>query len=149
MRAKRDARVDLLAGIELFRDCSRRDLVRAASLSSEYAAPEGKVVCREGESGQEAFVIAEGNAVVTIGGQVVAALGPGAFFGEMAFLDGEPRVATVTATSPMRLLVLTRREFFALLGDVPHVSANMLAVVGGRLREIERATYGPGASVDA
>ena len=61
-------------------------------------------------------------------------IGPGGFFGEMALLDGGPRVATVTAKTDMRLLSLSRGEFTTLLADVPSVSRKMLEAVGARLR---------------
>ena len=58
----------------------------------------------------------------------------GGFFGEMALLDGGPRVATVTATTPMRLLVMSRAGFVNVLTDVPAVALEILVAVGGRLR---------------
>ena len=80
------------------------------------------MLCQEGKSGNECFVVIEGEAAVTIGGDEVTTIGPGGFFGEMALLDGGPRVATVTATTDMRLLSLSRGEFTTLLADVPSVS---------------------------
>jgi CubicO group peptidase (beta-lactamase class C family) len=63
---------------------------------------------------------------------------PGQFFGEMALLDRGPRVATVVATSPMLLLVLSGGEFEELIGKaIPSVSRRMLQVLGGRLREAD------------
>lgn len=121
MSAKREAQIELLAGVGLFYGL-RRELARIAALTSERQVAGGTVVCGEGELGEEAFVIVEGSATVTIGGREVATLGPGDFFGEMALLDGGVRIATVVATSPLRVLVLARKQFHAVLGDVPYVA---------------------------
>ncbi len=147
MHAKRDAHTNLLAGIDLFAACERKDLQRVAALTTETAAPAGRVLCREGEVGHEAFVIVDGTATVTVGDRQIDAVGPGEMFGEMALLDGGPRIATVTATSPMRLLVLTRPEFHAVLGEVPYVGWHMLTVLGKRLRHFENAHLHPGAPI--
>lgn len=142
MILKRDAQADLLARIGLFRGVDRRDLIRIAGLTTEVTVPAGRISCLEGQPGLEAFVIVEGSASVTIGGAQVASLGPGDFFGEMALLDGGPRVATVTTTSATTLLVLTRREFYAVLAEVPGVAGHMLTALGVRLRHVEEALHG-------
>lgn len=149
MNVKRDAHTTLLAGIDLFSACQHKDLRRVAALTTETAVAEGRVLCREGEIGLEAFVIIEGRATVTVDGRAIDTAGPGEMFGEMALLDGGPRIATVTATSPMRLLVLTRPEFHAVLGEVPYVAWHMLTVLGKRLRRFETAHLHPGAPVGA
>ncbi len=130
MLKKQDPRVEKLAAVSLFRGCSQSELRALAGITTEIDAPAGKVLCQEGKSGNECFVVMEGEAAVTIGGDDVTTIGPGGFFGEMALLDGGPRVATVTATTDMRLLSLSRGEFTTLLADVPSVSRKMLEAVG-------------------
>lgn len=147
MSAKRQAQIDLLAGVDLFYGCFRRELARIAALTTEMAVPAGRVICREGDPGDEAYVVIEGTAAVTVADREIATVGPGGFFGEMAILDGGPRFATVTAQEPMRLLVLSRREFYAVLAEVPYVAGHMLTAVGSRLRGAQRALYGPHATV--
>ncbi len=134
MLKKQDGRVEKLAGVSLFRGCSQSELKALAGITTEVEAAAGKVLCQEGKSGNECFVVIEGEAAVTIGGDEVTTIGPGGFFGEMALLDGGPRVATVTAKTDMRLLSLSRGEFTTLLADVPSVSRKMLEAVGARLR---------------
>ena len=95
-------------------------------------------MAREGETGETFFVIASGRASVSIAGTPVGELGPGGFFGEMALLDGGPRIATVTATTPMELVVVLRSDFQALLTSAPSVALRMLAALGGRLRLLDR-----------
>jgi CRP-like cAMP-binding protein len=96
------------------------------------------VLCREGQAGHQFFVVVEGQARVTMREREIATLGPGGFFGEMSLLDGGPRIATVTAATPMKLLVLDRREFRHLLGRRLTVVTEIVSVVGERMRSIQR-----------
>ena len=96
----------------------------------------------EGEVGKEAFVIVEGNAVVSRGGEVLNTIGPGNPFGEMALVDRSPRNATVTASTPMRLLVIGQREFVGLMDGSPGFTRSILAAVAARLRAKDVALYG-------
>ena len=83
-------------------------------------------------------MVVEGQARVTVGDRSrVAAVGPGATFGEMSLLDQGPRSATVEAETEMRLLVLDSRSFASLLQEVPSVSRKVLAAMAGRLRAAE------------
>jgi CRP-like cAMP-binding protein len=129
--------VEELASLMLFQGLPRRDLERISALCTTVDRPAESVLCAEGRSGQECFVIVEGELAVTIDGANVAALGPGSFFGELALLDGEPRSATVTATTDVRLLVFTRREFEELVAYAPRVARRVLATVGSRLRHAD------------
>jgi CRP-like cAMP-binding protein len=131
---KHDVRIDRLGEVSLFRACSHSELRELARITTELEAPAGAVLCREGATGTDCFVVVEGEVRVTIAGDEVDTLGPGGFFGEMALLDGGPRVATVTALTDLRLLVLSRQEFASLLTNVPSVCRRMLAAIGARLR---------------
>jgi CRP/FNR family cyclic AMP-dependent transcriptional regulator len=128
-----------LRDVELFRGCSERQLRHIDSLTCLDDAPAGTVLCRQGSFGRQTFVVVFGEAEVTIDGAVVATLGPGSFFGELSVLDGDPRVATVTARTPMTLLVFSSQEFEVLLADVPRVARKMLATMGSRLRRADQA----------
>lgn len=138
-RKGKDAKVRLLAGVDLFGGCSKSELSRIAALVDEIDVPAGKELTREGESGWEFFVIADGNAKATRNGRRIASFGPGSFFGEMALLDQGPRSATVSAETDMQLLVLTSRGFFTLVDDTPSVARKVLAGMAERLRAAERA----------
>jgi CRP/FNR family transcriptional regulator, cyclic AMP receptor protein len=138
-RKSKDAKVELLRGVSLFSACSKGELSRIASLADEIEVPEGKVLTREGDPGREFFVVAEGRARATVGDRGrLAALGPGASFGEMSLLDQGPRSATVEAETDMHLLVLDSRSFSSLLGEVPSVARKVLAAMAGRLRAAEK-----------
>ena len=132
--SKHEPKIERLAEIGLFRPCTGRQLHEVAKLTTEIDAAQGAVLCKEGETGRECFVVGAGQATVTIAGDEVATIGPGAIFGELALLDGAPRVATVTAATDMRLVVMSRPEFNQLLADLPTVSRRILEAVGARLR---------------
>lgn len=136
MFAKRDARIDLLAGLDLFARCDRRQLAKIAALSTEVTLPAGSVLCRRGEVGREAFVLVQGSVAVSVEDQAIAVLGPGAVFGEMSLLDGERRVANVTATTAVSVLVLTRLELVSVLDEVPSVAAQVYATLGARKHDL-------------
>ena len=130
-----DAKIERLAGIPLFAGSRPRELEAIARLCTEVSVPAGRTQCREGEMGQEFFVLEEGTVAVTVGGREVSTLGPGEFFGELALLDAGPRNATVTAQTPVRVLVVSRQEFSGLLEEDPIVAVRMLPAVGARLRQ--------------
>jgi len=126
------------AQVPLFSGCSRRELGVIARAAKEVSHPEGTVIAREGERGIGFFLITQGTARVTIGGKTRAKLGPGEFFGEIALLDGGPRTATVTATSPIKLLGITEWVFRGLLHEHPSIALKVLESVAGRLRSASR-----------
>ena len=136
-RTTKDAKVALLGHVDLFTDCTRKELAEIASLSTEYEAASGQVLAREGELGSEFFLIVEGRATATRHGATLAELAPTDFFGELALLDGGPRTATVVAETPLHLLVLSRGEFKQLCQTYPSVSYRMLKGLGGRLRRAD------------
>jgi CRP/FNR family cyclic AMP-dependent transcriptional regulator len=140
-RLSHDRRAEALASVPLFRRCSPDELRRVGGLATELDLATGTVVCRQGTPGHEACIVVEGEAEVAIDEEVVATIGPGGFFGELALLDGGPRVATVTATKPLHLLVLNRQEFRAMVEQAPTVAWNLLEGIGSRLRQVE--THGP------
>jgi CRP/FNR family transcriptional regulator, cyclic AMP receptor protein len=96
-----------LRSIPLFEEVGDEELSQIAPFANEVSVEEGNVLVREGDFSYELMVIEEGSAQVTRAGEPVADLGPGDFFGEMGLLERTLRNATVTATSPMRLITLT------------------------------------------
>jgi CRP-like cAMP-binding protein len=121
-----------LASVPLFQSLSEPDL---DEISSRFEAKEvgpGVRLVGEGTTGLAFFVISEGEAVVTAGGVEIASLGPGDFFGEMAMLGSGRRTATVTTTSPARVLVLFTAEFDRLRTEYPGVAAGIDAVMQSR-----------------
>lgn len=104
-----------LRSLGLFKGCTEKELVLVNSISTEIRAEPGEVLIDEGSPGSESFVIVTGEALVSAHDREVARLGPGEFFGEMAVLASTRRTATVTAATPMTILVLDRGQLFRLL----------------------------------
>jgi CRP/FNR family transcriptional regulator, cyclic AMP receptor protein len=96
-----------LKSIPLFEEVGDDELRQISPFAQEVTVEEGKVLVREGDFSYEFMAIEEGEAEVTRGGEHVADLGPGDFFGEMGLLEKTLRNATVTAKAPMRLITLT------------------------------------------
>ncbi len=133
MRLRSDAKLELLKGVPLFAGCSKGDLKQIAMLADEVDRDEGRTLIREGERGREFFVVVEGSLSVTRKGAKVSDLGAGDVVGEIALLTDLPRTATVTTSSPVRLLVLTDRGFRDLLEQSPSIAAKILQSLGERL----------------
>jgi CRP-like cAMP-binding protein len=130
---RRDAKVELLKKVPLFAGCSKSELRELAKSADELDVREGTVLTREGRSGREFFVLISGTARVTKSGRKVADLGPGDWLGEIALLTDSPRTATVTATSPIDLLVITDRRFRTVVETMPSIALKVLSTVGERL----------------
>ena len=130
---RRNEKVELIRKAPLFAHCSKRELQEIAQLADEVDLREGKEMTRQGARGREFFVLLEGSADVTKDGRRINRLGPGDFFGEIALVSDTPRTATVTATSPVRALVVTDRAFRRLLNDVPQMQAKVLTALAERL----------------
>ena len=101
----------MLKDVPLFAGCTRRELEVVAGSVKEVRHAQGRVIAAEGDTGIGFFLITEGTASVSVGGKPRGKLGPGDFFGEISLLDHGPRTATVTATSPIRMLGLTAWSF--------------------------------------
>jgi CRP-like cAMP-binding protein len=112
-----------LGHLELFADCTPRQLARVDSLLTQVNIPAGKVLIREGKLGSEFLIIVSGQAEVTkstgVGVSKVAELHDGAFVGEISLLQGVPRTATVTATTDLTAYVSNPSEFRELLRTAP------------------------------
>jgi len=110
-----------LKSVPLFASLSKSERELVARFADEVDVPAGKVLTKEGGPSQEFFVITSGSATVTRGGAEVGHLETGDFFGEIGILHSEPRTATVTADTPMHLLVLFAQNFTALDHELTQV----------------------------
>jgi CRP/FNR family transcriptional regulator, cyclic AMP receptor protein len=131
-----DTKVKALKGAPLFEGLSRKELTQLARVSEDLEVEPGKVLCKEGEIGQEFFVIVDGKVKIARKGRRIATRGGGDFVGEIALLEDVPRTATVTAETPVRLFVLTRKHFRHLLDENPGVDRKVLRALARRLAEI-------------
>ena len=133
-----DTKVQALKGAPLFDSLSRKDLTQLARVSEDLEVEPGTVLCKEGEIGQEFFVIVDGKVKVTRKGRRIAMRGSPDFLGEIALLEELPRTATVTAETPVRLFVLTGKDFRYLLDQNPDVERKVLRALARRLAEASR-----------
>jgi CRP/FNR family cyclic AMP-dependent transcriptional regulator len=125
-----------LSTVPFFSRLAKKELAVVAQQTDEIDVPAGEVLVREGDFGDTFFVIDDGTAEVTSGGEHVADLGPGDFFGEMALLEAERRNATVTATSPMSLIVMTRANFRSLDRSLPKVHETVAQAIAERHAQV-------------
>jgi flavin reductase (DIM6/NTAB) family NADH-FMN oxidoreductase RutF len=109
------------------------DMITAGGVDRTFE--EGEFVVREGDPGDELFVILEGEARVERKGSSLATFGPGEFFGEVAVIDGRPRSADVVAASPLRALAVSRELVRSTIEREPRAAWAILEVLAGRLRD--------------
>ena len=108
-----------LAGIPLFAECSPQERRKISMLADEVDVAEGKRLIAQGTFAFEFFVIEEGTADVLVGGEKIAELGPGDFLGEMGVMAKSRRNASVVATSPMVVIVMTARDLRHVEREMP------------------------------
>jgi CRP/FNR family transcriptional regulator, cyclic AMP receptor protein len=106
---------DLLQRVPIFSDLDRKERERIAASMKERTFKAGDKVTEEGQSGVGFFVIAGGEAKVTVGGNERRRLGPGDYFGEVALLNETARTATITAETDLHCYGLTSWEFRPLV----------------------------------
>jgi CRP/FNR family cyclic AMP-dependent transcriptional regulator len=121
-----------LKSIPLFADISDDELGQVATFAQEISVEAGRVLVREGDFSYEFMAIEEGEAEVTRGGEHVADLGPGDFFGELGLLEKTLRNATVTAKTPMQLVTLTGWDLRRIERTVPQAVARVRRVLDER-----------------
>lgn len=138
------ATLDDLANIPLFDSLSESDLERLATWFDVRTVGDGANLMSEGDAGYSFYVLIEGTAVVTAEDATVATYGPGDFFGEIAILGGGRRSATVTTTSPARLLVMFGTEFRRLEQEQPAIATRLESAM--RQRQEELLQLGQGAA---
>ncbi|MGI8922367.1 MAG: cyclic nucleotide-binding domain-containing protein [Solirubrobacteraceae bacterium] len=126
-----------LKSISLFAPLADEDLNVIAAFAEEVSVPEGKKLINEGDYAYELMAIEEGTARVERGGEHVADLKAGDFFGEVGVVESERRNASVIATSPMRLIVLTRWEIKRLEKRVPEAIEQLRSAIEQRRPQLE------------
>ena len=136
------AHEEALASVELFSRLSRKDLSRLGKAVVERKYKRGETIVKEGEQAVAFFVVMKGRVEVLSGvgskkQTKLNEIGAGQCFGEMALLDGMPRVATVRALEDTECLVLSRWDFVAEMRTNPDIAVGMLPVLSRRLREAD------------
>ena len=132
---RRSEKADALKDIPLFSSLNNKERMELARHVDELPIKSGTVLTKQGGPGDAFYLIVDGKADVIRNGTKIARLGAGDVVGEMALLDGEPRSATVMMISDGTVLTMHRREFRAVLHDIPGISQKMLVALSLRLRE--------------
>ena len=135
-----DPRITHLERVPLFSGLSENELRHVARISKTVEVRAGTVLTQMGSPGDSFFVLIDGRADVQTQIGVGDPLQPGDLFGEMSVIDGEPRSATVTATTDVRLLVVERSHFWRLLDETPELTRQILMILSRRVRRLEQAT---------
>jgi CRP/FNR family transcriptional regulator, cyclic AMP receptor protein len=129
---------ELIQQVPLFSTLDKREVQGLASSMKERTFNEGDTIATEGKSGIGFFIIDEGEAVVSVGGEERATLGHGDYFGEIALIDDGARTATITAKSPLKCYGITSWEFRPLVEQNAGLAWKMLQTLAARLREAEQ-----------
>jgi CRP-like cAMP-binding protein len=133
---RRNVKIALISRVPLFSECSKSELARVAAIADEISQPAGMELVTAGQRGREFCVLVSGSVDVRDrAGRTLATLSDGDFFGEIALLLDAPRSATVTAATPVRLLVIDRVGFQRLLRDVPTIQGKVLSALATRLAD--------------
>src|SRR5215212_1387091 len=129
--------VDSLREIPLFADLAGRDLKRVADSMKEMSFAPGQEVVAQGKSGVGFFVILEGSARVSQRGEDRGLLTAGDYFGEMALIDGNDRMASVYAEGELRCAAMAPWTFRPFVRDHPDIAWALLTALVKRLRETQ------------
>ena len=129
---------ELLKRVPLFEGLSDREVGMIAESMKERNFPAGRDVAKEGQHGVGFFVIADGDASVSVGGQPVGRLGPGDYFGEIALIADSDRTATVTAETDLRCYGMTSWDFRPLVEEHAEIAWKLLQAVARKIRDAER-----------
>ena len=121
-----------LKRVAFFSECSAEELETLSERLTEVDVVEGTEVVKEGDAAGDFYVIVAGTADVRQGDELVGTMGPGDCFGEVANLLHIQRSATVTATSPMHLLVTDEPGFFDLIHGTRGLHAKVIDALAER-----------------
>lgn len=131
--------ITMLEKNPLWAGLDRKDLKAIVKVATERKFETGDIVLGKGEGGVGFYLIKDGSVEIKTDGNILAKLGPGQFFGEMAILDNQPRSAEVVAAEPSRCLIVSEWSFKALISENPKIALNMLQEFARRLREANKS----------
>jgi CRP-like cAMP-binding protein len=135
--AMADPPIDLVKQVPLFSDLNERELKAVAASMKERTFHPGDHVTEEGKGGVGFFVIADGTAKVSIGGQDVRTIGRGDYFGEIGLIADIDRTATITADTDLRCFGMTSWDFRPLVETNASIAWKMLQIMAQRLKEAQ------------
>jgi len=138
-------RILFLRRVRLFSDLPPSELKQVAAIASEQYYLQGEVIARQGDLGDEMYIIVSGQVLVTAdagshssGPVELARRGPGEYVGEMALISQEPRMASLVALGDVRVLHIDQPQFEAILRERPETSLAVMRVLCARLKEVQQ-----------
>ena len=127
--------IETLKAQDIFKDCEMPELeLMASSVTSQPRLHPGDVLCEQGDAADRWWIVVEGTAEVSVDGAAVGSVAAGDTVGELGLLDGQPRSASVTATSDMALIEIDDAHFLDALRQSSELGITMLREAARRLR---------------
>jgi CRP/FNR family cyclic AMP-dependent transcriptional regulator len=126
-----------LSRIELFAGAAPESIEHLAEVTGEIEFADGRYIVQQGQVGNGLYILVAGSARVVQGDVLLAQLGPGDFFGELAVIDQMPRTASVVAEEPVTCLALASWDLITLLEQDPQLALNMLRELALRVRRAD------------
>lgn len=136
-----DSKLERLQAAPFFAGCDRKELKDLEGIIDTVEVKEGVELFRQGRREHYAYVVESGTAEVVIDGKIVAEIPKGEMIGEIALLVHGPSSATVTAKTPMSLLVIPHDRFGQILADTPGLSLAIARELAQRLQNIDKRLY--------
>ena len=134
-----DTKREMLQAVSLFASMRPKELDSVERLADTLDVDAGRILMKQGDHGNEMYVIASGSVRVERNGKEIATLGPGQAVGEMSLLSEGPRLATVTTLEPTTAFVLGHREFHTLLADSAELRQCILDNLARRIRMLDES----------
>ncbi|MCX7944168.1 MAG: Stp1/IreP family PP2C-type Ser/Thr phosphatase [Deltaproteobacteria bacterium] len=119
-------KIKLMRTVRLFKYCTYQEMIKILSVSTLVSFDKGEIILMENEPGEEFYIILSGEVQVTSNGKLIATLGMGKHFGEMALIDLSPRSASVVTVKPSKLIKIKREDFMALIREDAHLGIKLL-----------------------
>jgi serine/threonine protein phosphatase PrpC len=146
-------KIEVLKQMPLFRHLTYKEIIRVLNLTEVADYTPGEDIMREGEPGDDLFILLRGRVRLHKDGAFITTILPGAHLGEMALVDRTPRSATATADEASRFLILRRQEFYEIMRKDPPLSVKLLwsfvQVLTDRLRKTTADLSGARQEADA
>ena len=132
----------VLEAVPLFEGLSHKQLRKVADLADVARFMAGATLVKQGVVGDSFYVVLTGQAKVIANKRTLNRLLPGDHFGEISLLDGGPRSASVVAETEMTLVIITQKDFLAMLRKDPEITVCLLEGMARTVRRLDRSLAG-------
>ena len=132
----------VLEAVPLFEGLTHKQLRKVADLADVARFMAGATLVKQGVIGDSFYVVLTGQAKVVANKRTLNRLLPGDHFGEISLLDGGPRSASVLAETEMTLVIITQKDFLAMLRKDPEITVCLLEGMARTVRRLDRSLAG-------